>query len=345
MKSLLVLGRGDTSYSDRSRRRLVDLAKKAGFDVKEADYHELNAVPDFKTEPIDVMLFFPFAFWNANCEIPGDTQLYGTSRRAYALFKRYFLGVRLQLEQRFGNRLRYVIPPQNAPTDRDKVETIRILKGEGIPTSEQVPYASLQDILNAISAERGVFIKCRYGAEGKGITVLHHERWVTNYRVEGDSLANYGTYEPWYFTDITGNCGLLHQLLQHDVIVEKEIVVPKVFDDKKFDLRVYVVGESVPHFFVRTNASIKEVTNYSQGATVLHHPYTELPESCLRLAGQIAIRTARAMGLKFAGVDIMFDGVLDNPRVVETQAFADFPDIARFNLARYMVSNLSGLFV
>jgi hypothetical protein len=40
----------------------------------------------------------------------------------------------------------------------------------------------------------------------------------------------------------------------------------------------------------------------------------------------------------------MFDGSVAIPRVVEVQAFTDFPDIRNFNLAQYMVGQ-SGLFI
>jgi hypothetical protein len=346
MKALLVLGRGDTPYSDRNRLRLVKSAKIAGFDVQQADYHEIERVPRFRNETINVMPFFPFTFWNANCEVPEDTRLYGTSRLVYEKFRGHFLQVQGRLEQKFrGQKLHYVIPPENAPVDRDKVETINRLRACGVPTSEPVPYDSLRDILDHVTREQGVFIKCRYGAEGKGIAVLHHDRWVTNYKVERDGLTNYGVYDPWRFTNITGREDLLGQLLQHEVIVEREISTPDVFDGKKFDLRAYVIGQDVPHFFVRLNDPRKEVTNFSQGAIIKHHPDTGLTETCLRLARRIAKQAAEAMGLGFVGVDIMFDGRLSNPKVVEAQAFADFPDITKFDLVKYIVSNTSGLFI
>lgn len=344
-KSLLVLGRGDTPYTDRNRARFVELAQRAGFDVQSADYPEARNVPDFKNETIHVMLFFPFTFWNAHCEMPDDTQLYGTSKSAYLKFRDYFLEVRDQLEQRFGReRLQYVMPPEYAPIDRDKVETIARLRASGVPTSEPVVYTSLQDIVSAVVPERGVFIKCRYGAEGKGITLLQHNRWVTNYKVEGGRLANYGVYGLWPFTDITGREDLLEQLLQYDVIVEREVATPVIFGGDKFDVRAYVIQGKVPHFFVRLNEREKVVTNFSQGARIKHHPDTGLPRSCMPRLRYTAQQAAEAMGLRFVGVDMMFDGDLSNPRVIEVQAFIDFPDRTKFDLVKYVVSDANGLF-
>ncbi len=345
MKSILVLGKGDTQYSDRNRASFVDYAKKAGFEVLASDYHELGKLGSFKNEKINALFFFPYTFWNANCEVPEDTKLYGTSRAAYEKFSKYFLEVQGELEQKFrGHDIHYVIPPQNAPIDRDKVETISRLRANGVPTSEPVDYGSVDEIAGKATPKRGVFIKCRYGSEGKGITVLRHDKWVTNYKVEGNQLANYGVYDKWEFTEITGRMDLLGQLLQNAVIVEREILTPDNFGGMKFDLRAYVVGNVVPHLFIRLNNVQKEVTNYSQGATIKHHPETGIKEDCLRAAREIAKNAAKAMGLEFVGIDIMFDGSLENPKVVEAQAFTDFPDIRNFNMAKYMAGEGSGLF-
>src|SRR3989338_8097311 len=295
MKSILVLGKGDTQYSDRNRARFVDYARKAGFDVLHSDYHELKQVPALKAEAINVMFFFPFTFWNANCEVPEDTRLYGTSRSVYEKFRGHFLQVGDELGQKFnGQKLHYVIPPEIAALDRDKVGTIDRLRAHGVPTSEPVPYASVDEIVGTVTPERGVFIKCRYGADGKGITVLHHDRWVTNYKVEGNGLANHRVYGLWPFTDITGRKDLLGQLIQHDVIVEQEILISKAFNGKKFDVRAYVVNQNMPHFFVRVNDPEREVTNYSQGAIIRHHPNSGLNEKCMRVISQVSRRAAEA---------------------------------------------------
>ncbi len=343
-KSILVIGKGDTPYSDRNRVRFFDYAIKSGHDVQQSDYHRLKALRDFRNEKINIMLFFPYTFWNANCEEPQDTRLYGTSRKAYEKFRTHFLETNAELEHKFGeHRLHYLIPPQNAFVDRDKVETIRRLKLQDVPTSQQVNYSSLHDVIDSVAPDRGIFIKCRYGAEGKGITVLRHGRWVTNYKVEGNTLANYGVYDKWQFTDITGRKDLLGQLIENEVIVEKEIVVANVYDGKKFDLRAYAINQDMPHFFVRLNDPKNEVTNYSQGAMIMHHPETGITEKTVGIVTGIALSAARALGLEIAGVDIMFDMGMDNPKVVEMQAFTDFPDIWKFDLVKYIFEK-SGLF-
>ena len=291
------------------------------------------------------MFFFPYTFWNANCEVPQDTHLYGTSNKAYVKFKEFFLEIGKELERRFGGgRLNYVIPPEGAPIDRDKIETVQRMRQHGVPTPKPVQHSTLQEVLEQITPESGVVLKCRYGAEGKGITVLRYNEWLTNYKVEDFKLSNHGVYGKWPFVEITGKRELLEQLLQHEVIVEKEIIPPDVFGRKKFDLRFYVVGQRTPHFFARLNDPREIVTNFSQGGTVMHNPDTGLDQIAIKNASALALRAARSMNLQFLGVDIMFDGNMDTPLVVELQAFTDFPKIEKFDLAQYIISDNGELF-
>ena len=340
--SLLILGRGDNDYSDRNGKCLFEYAQNASLDVQFADYHNIGKLVDFVNGNLNVMFFFPHTFWNTYCENPGDTQLYGTSKDVYEKFRMFFLDVQDELEKRLdGKRLHYVIPPENAALDRDKIQTIQRLRAYDIPTPKMIYYHSLKDILAEVTVGRGVFIKCRYGAEGKGITVLHHNKWVTNYQVKGSKLSNYGVHDKWPFTDITGRIDILDQILQHEVIVEREIIPPDKFGGKKFDVRVYVVGDNIPHFFVRLNDPEKEITNFSQGATILHNPETGLEPIYVEFLKKQAKKAAQVMGSRFLGVDIMFDG--ESPtdgKVVEVQTFTDFPRIEKFNLAQYILTHL-----
>ncbi|MEK6938692.1 MAG: YheC/YheD family protein [Nanoarchaeota archaeon] len=337
-KSLLVLGWGDSPETDKNRTRLVNYAQEAGFEVQAVDYHELGRLHRFKNETLNIMPFFPYTFWNKNCEIPDDTKLYGTSKRAYDLFADFLLDIQDKLETKFStHNLLFTTPLASAALDRDKIQTLQILNGYGVSTSEMVAYERVQDILNQVTPERGVFIKCRYGAEGKGITLITPERWVTNYKVGGSRLTNYGVYDRWNFTDITGKKELLEQLIEQEVIVEREIVSPNLFGGKKFDVRVYVVSDEVPHFFVKINDLENVITNWSQGGKVIHHPETGLAENIIKNINTEAQKAASAFHSRLMGIDVMLDKDSDIPQVIELQAFTGFPDIQKFNLARYLV--------
>ncbi len=339
-KSLLVLGRGDSPETDKNRARLVKYALEAGFEVQTADYHELEQLRQFKNETLNIMPFFPYTFWNKNCEIPDDTGLYGTSQRAYHLFRDLLLNVQGQLELKFsGHKAMFAAHLKYAAADRDKLQAIQILNAHGVSTPEMLTYGNLSDILSQATPEKGVFIKCRYGAEGKGITFIKPGRWVTNYKVEGRRLANYGVYDIWDFTDITGKKELLEQLIEQEVIVEREIVPKNIFEGKKSDFRVYVVGSETPHFSVRINDFEKVITNWSQGGRIIHHPETGLAEELMRSIGQEAKKAAEAFHSRLMGIDVMLDQESASPKVIELQAFTGFPDIRKFNLGRYLVNS------
>ncbi|MBI4983070.1 hypothetical protein HZC32_00285 [Candidatus Woesearchaeota archaeon] len=308
------------------------------------DYSEIRDGPSFKNEIINVMFFFPYVFWNKNCEMPEDTKLYGTSKKSYELLREFFFEVEGALQKKYkGRQLNYIISPKFAALDRDKIATIQKLSESKVLTSKMVSERNLDEILNRITPKRGIFIKCRYGAEGKGITLLQKDKWVTNYKVEGNRLTNYGVYDRWEFSEITSRRDLLEQLLEQEVIVEEEIIVPELFADKKFDCRAYVIKGRVPHFFVRVNEQSKVVTNYAQGGKVFHHPETGLSSKFKIKIEEEAVKSAEAFEFKFLGVDIMFDRS-EGAKVIEIQTFTDFPDINHFNLAKYMVSDKSGLF-
>ena len=128
-RSLLVLGRGDSPETDKSRRRVVTYALESGFEVQALDYHELGQLHPFKQEMVNILPFFPYAFWNQNCEVPEDTRLYGTSRKAYLTFQNFFLSIQEELGQRLsGHTIVPVIPLDYAALDRDKLQTVRILQ-------------------------------------------------------------------------------------------------------------------------------------------------------------------------------------------------------------------------
>ncbi len=339
-KSLLILGRGDSLEADKNRIRLVEYAAQAGFEVQAVDYHEIGQLHQFKNEKLNIMPFFPYTFWNKNCEIPEDTQLYGTSRKTYGMFRDFFLSIKDKLEQKFSSHnLVFAIPFESAAVDRDKLQTIQILKDGGVSTSETISYGNLSDILARVTPERGVFIKCRYGAEGKGITLIRPDKWLTNYKVGNGRLTNYGVYDRWNFTDITGKKELLEQLIEQEVIVEKEIIPPDYFDGRKFDFRVYIIGGKTPHFFVKINNFENVITNWSQGGRVIHHPETGLGEELVESINLEAKKAAMAFHSRLMGVDVMLDRDGDTPKVIELQAFTGFPDVRKFDLAKYLVKS------
>ncbi|MDP3728660.1 MAG: hypothetical protein Q8R18_04370 [bacterium] len=340
-KGLFLLGKGDTQYTNRNALSVYEFAQKIGFEVKHCEYGD--TLPHFSKEKITILLFFPYTFWNKECEVPKDGSLYGTSFLIYKNLDNFFKGVHESLCQAYHEeRLEYIITPQQAAFDRDKIKVVKALQYNNISTTEQILDRNILNVLEHISSERGVFVKCRYGAEGKGITYLGASGWFTNYKVGNNKLNNYEKNERWPFTDITNRSELLQQILEGEVIIEKEIKTPLLKEGCKFDVRAYVVNGIVPHFFTRFNTLENILTNFSQGGNVKHHPLSLLPHTSLMNMREIAKKTAHALNYNLLGVDIMFDEIFERPRVVEVQVFSDFPSIEKFNMAEYLVK-FSGL--
>jgi len=342
--SLLILGKADSPSRERNALRMLSYALEAGIDAQWADYHELDSIRDFRNDTAVVLFFFPYRFWNACCESPGEGELYGASYRIPELLNGFFMAIGDEIRARFkAHHLQFFIPPEIAAMDRDKSEVIRRLRACGVPVSTTLEYGYMGDILEAVESGNGVIIKCRYGSEGKGITLLRRSCWLTNYRVDDGRLANYGVYDLWKFTEITGRRDLLRQLLDSEVIVEEEIVPPSVYPGRKFDVRCYTVNCRSLHFCTRLGEPGGIVTNYSQGGTVIHDPKTGLPADMRLSLLRTGEEASKALSLNLLGVDMIVEDQTGMPKVIEVQVFADFPHIGWFDLARYLVEEGLGL--
>lgn len=339
--SVILIGQEPNGLLDRNARRICEECVKSGLETYRVDYPAIDKIPRVTDRGnVIVLLFFPHTFWDENCEVPPNDELYGTSSTSFLRFKEFFLEVSENLNHVLRDRkVSYLVRPDSAFVDRDKIQTVETLKKAGVPVPESIYTRELREVLGQVDRHRGVFVKCRFGAEGKGITYLSKFGWWTNYRVDGDRLANYGVRERWNFEEITGRKELLTQILEQEVIVEREIVTPEVDPDSKFDIRAYVIHGECPHMFLRVNRREAMITNFSQGAKTVHRYEDVLTPSAIRKVKSSAIEAARALNFPFVGVDLMFDrnGVLS---VVETQVFTDFPDQTYFNLSAYLANQI-----
>jgi len=291
-------------------------------------------------DELTVLLSFPFNFWDWRCEIPFNNKPYGTSKEAYNIFKNFWKEVIERMDGQFSDKnLSYVIDPKYASIDRDKIKTHQLLKKEGVSTTKLLP-RNLNSVLD-VSSRKGVFIKPRYGSRGKGITYLSKDRWFTNYRIGSrNKIENYPEEESWRFTEITGKKDIIKQLLDLEVIVEEEVESPSLHTGKKFDIRAYSIYGKVPHMFIRENRKKRVITSFSQGGTIDHAYKKQFPNKSILLIQKEVSKAANALNSKFLGVDIMFDGDLENPVVLEAQTFTGYPKITRFNLPKYLIKQI-----
>lgn len=312
-----------------------------GVDVQRQQYEELMAgvkLP-FKNKRLDVMFFFPYEFWDKHCEPAESKTLYGVNRDVYLRFRSYWGRVAKKVLKLYPEKdVRFVISPDAVYVDRDKILTHDILEKAGVRTTRTLVTRDLTEILREATAKRGVFVKCRYGAEGKGITRIREGEWVSNYVRKGHEPANHPKDTRWTFTDVTGDRAFVNKLLAKDVIVEREIVTVRKTDIGKFDVRVHVVGDKVVHMFVRHTGRKSVTTNWSQGGTAEHDYASILTKEQIASATKESLKAAKALGAEFLGVDCMFD--VDAPNdaiVVEAQCLCDFPKLEVCNLGEKLV--------
>lgn len=337
--TVLLLGAEPEGMLDRNARRVCEEMVKAGLKTYRLDFSEIGRLAELEVgETVVVWPFFPHSFWDAHCETPSDGSFYGASEEGFESFRAFCGQSAIRLESVLaGKRVIPFVDLKSAFVDRDKLVTSRLLVEAGVPAPHELKSRKVDDILREVMPRQGIFVKCRYGAEGKGITYLSADGWWTNYLVGENGLGNYGVRDRWEFTNISGRYDLLEQLLGQEVIIEREIVTPEVEDGTKFDIRAYVIRGEVPHMFLRINQRDAFITNFSQGARVEHRYAEVLPRDLVQRLRDIANRAANALQTPFVGIDLMVDHNLEI-YVVEAQVFTDFPDPNFFNLPLYMAN-------
>lgn len=318
------------------QRRLLS---KCGCGFVTADYDAvLNGdLPSVPSSTIIVLLFFPVVYWDRHIEPRTYSGVYG-NRRFYAEFKRFWTMVAAKLQQHYGGRrIHYVNSPQNIPAERDKQLTKEILAAAHVPTTRWYRTTSTRTILRLLREGRQLFIKVRYGSMGKGVTYLEEQKWRTNFTFRAGRILNRHSDYGWRFRDVTGNEKFLRQLLKEDVVIEE--AVPRWFiRGAHFDLRALVFFGRIVYMYPRSNTAQNVTTNVSQSAKSERMSFLGgIRKDLIRKARTTAVRAARALGLNFAGVDMMLDPRKQEPVVIELNAFPGFPKVRTFNLARSLM--------
>lgn len=265
-----------------------------------------------------VFMTFPYSLWDRTIEI-GDC-LYGT-----ALF-----GLRIkdlsdqfveQTNKRFPSAI-FVNPPNGILIDRDKIKAKNVVQNAGFQVTRDLP-KDFRTLNEHIQEGGYVYIKPRYGSMGKGITYLSKDRWTTNFRLNDGVLKNHSDDLSWEEIDITDQSDLIKRILDEDFIVEAGVINPKV-NGAKLDLRVRTlfsdVLEDLSYGRRTTNSSI---TSASQGGQriPLDQIGQYIPERVIPESIKLALGVAKALGLNYAGCDVLFQGDEFTPIFLEVNSF------------------------
>ena len=193
-----------------------------------------------------------------------------------------------------------VNPPTAIEHCVDKYDILAILEDEGVPVPRTLATESVNEAIRAFK-ELGsdVVVKPIFGSRGQGTT-----------RVNDIDIAD------TIFKAIT---------FHHGVIYIQEFV-----PHGNSDIRAFVIGDQVVSCMRRVATGWK--TNYSQGAK-------PAPAQISKEFEEIAIKSAKAVGCKIAGVDIL-EGP-DGPRIVDVNSqpgWKGLQVVAKVNIAEEIVN-------
>ena len=332
-KALLIIG-GEKISRNRpyvSFLRFIKYArrleKKSGLELKILSYEQILSakVPPIAAGIIQVVPFFPYRHWNRHIEVYPDSRIYGD--KAFGReFKFYLRKVRQALERCYrGKRIEYVNPLENCYLDRDKIATKDLLRKGAVPTPRTLKADSFNDVRRLLNTNSGLYIKPRFGSMGKGISYIDRENLVSNFLFRKGRIVSRITDFNWPFVRVKNQAGFLNTLLKRGFICE-EAINPPLFRGNRFDFRAYVVFGKVVYLYAKSSPAQFQVTNWSQGGridkkeTILN----TLPKEKIAQIGRLARRAARALGLNFVGIDIIYSQDLKSAYVLEGNAFPGY---------------------
>ncbi len=327
MKTVLVIGDDIDWESFLKFKRKKAFFKKKKINFKTIDYGSIlkGKLPYIKSNNILIVLFFPLDYWDNKIEknfVGGH--IYG-DKKCVEMFYKYLDRIKQLIDRNYeGKKITYMNSFEAVKVDRDKELTKKIIKRAKLPVPKSYSTRKYKDIIKLLKKGKKLYLKVNFGAMGKGITRLENGKWLTNfiYR-KGSIISRKGDYG-WKFKNVTGNEDFLKNLLKKELTVEEEIN-PYITDNKKFDIRYYVIYGKVRYKIIRSAPVENVVTNITQGGTKEKKSFLKgIPRRYLKKAEKNAIKAAKALNLNLAGIDVMLSEK-GASHIIEAQSFPGFP--------------------
>lgn len=324
------------TYKPRLNRRGIGVIHITYDDVA------LKRLPDISTKRLDIILFFPYNCWNSEIErYDRDKRIYGDIDFG-SDYIRYLLKIDKILKRKYRSKhLNFVNPPKGCIIDRDKLETHQQLKRAGIRSPHIYSIKKISEIDRLIKNGDILYVKPRFGAMGKGITYINKKGIYTNFLFKSNSIVNRLYDYNWKPTRVSDKRrdAFLKILIDRGFIFQKE-VKPLVHKRRKFDIRVYTAYEKVPYLYAKSAPDSSFITNWSQGGRIEKRSFLKacLNKKEIEMVKRIARKAAKAINLKFAGVDVIIDRDTREMYVLEIQSFPGYErgfDLMKF-LADYI---------
>ncbi len=348
-KTLLVIGDPmmTDKVFDRSLNRFITQKpriNKRGIGVIFITYNELMSgrLPNISTKKLEILLFFPYNFWNNEVEnYSKDRRIYGDIKFG-SDFGEYFSRAHTILRNRYRKKtVRFINPPKACIIDRDKLKTYLLLKSMNINSPHIYEVKNIWQVNSLLKKGIALYAKPRFGAMGKGITYITKNATYTNFLFKSNWIVNrlYDyNWRPVKISEKKRNA-FLRILIERGFIFQ-EAVNPLIYKGRKFDIRVYTVFGKVPYYYAKSAPAESFITNWSQGGRIEPKGFlnASVSKKEIKQIQRAAKKAAKAIGLKFAGVDVIIDRHTGRMHVLEIQSFPGYE--RGFDLMKFLADSI-----
>jgi len=285
-------------------------------------------LPTVSTKRLDLLLFFPYNHWNSEIErYDKDKRIYGDIDfgRDYT---EYLLSIDRIIKRRYRDKhLVFVNPSAACVLDRDKKKTYDRLKRAAVNSPRIYDIRKVSQIEALVDEGNHLYVKPRFGAMGKGITYIDKTGIYTNFLFRKGKVINRLYDYNWRPIKISRDNGasFLKILIGRGFLVQDAIDTP-IYKTRKFDIRIYVVYGKVPYYYAKSAPCGSFITNWSQGGRIEKRAFLRgaIGEKAIGKAKLLARKSAKIMGLDYAGVDVIIDGRDGTMHVLEIQSFPGY---------------------
>jgi len=301
-----------------------------------------DKLPVLDASHIYVVLFFPFEYWNKNIEVyKGKERIYGNMSFGRK-YKEFFKNIEKKIRRAYrGKRIEFLNEPTASVNERDKFQAKRIFNRNSIATPRKINVRHIGDIEKIVQKGKPIYAKPRFGAMGKGITYIDRDMFITNFAFKNDRIFSKYSDFGWKFKRVRGKKveRLINSLVRERFVFEESIAHP-VYRNKRFDFRVHVVYGKTPYYYIKTMPSVSPITNWTQGGRIEKKKNFKkyIKRNHMgRVIGQ-AKRVAKALGLNYAGIDIVLTNDYKTAYCLEAHSFPGYEK--GFDIMKYLVKDI-----
>ena len=345
-KNITILNVGDEVDYDSFKKLNKEkrFIASQGFEYRSAGYSEFlnGGMPEIPTKKAAIFFFFPFEYWNQHIEHRAYRGMYG-NKHFYKKFEHFCKMLSEMVKKQLsGKEVILIDDPSLFLLGRDKAKVMGKLSGGKVPVPRRYRTRKIGDIEKLLGKGHKLYIKPRCGSMGKGITFLQSGDWQTNFGFKNNKIISRKSDLGWKFHDVTGKKFFLEKLLKQNIYIEEGIEPFNIKGDK-VDLRIYGFYDKIIYIYPRRNKIDEVTTNISQGGKGDPSLLRVIPKRMVAQAKKTALKGMKALGLYFAGIDVVIDSSLKETYIVDVNMFPGFPKRRTYNLSRRMITELKRL--